>query len=283
MCRIYNTVERFMGQILISAAGHTSVLICKWRCVLCGHCFRWSQGSPSQMTAYLKPRKKNNLAGVKGAGTGAKCLRERCLLWTLKPWNINSITLKHGWWKRGIYAWMWKSHWCSKSAPPPTMVLPLGVSSCKAHKHRSQILSWKSDPSTPFLCIPGWERSFMDETEGTHKMWFKVAIRSVSVTLPCPLRPSQASFLIRATGRSQAGLRWRQLLLQDRGRSYLMSPGDSDTWSSVTVFQWPNGPEYVFQIGTIFFELESSSIFFQRRHVFSDPQLCSFIHSFSCC
>lgn len=48
MCGIYSIVERFMSQILISAAGHASVLISKWRCVLCGHCFMWSQSSASQ-------------------------------------------------------------------------------------------------------------------------------------------------------------------------------------------------------------------------------------------
>ena len=174
---------------------------------------------------------------------------------------------------------MWKSHWCSRS--PPTMVLPLGVSSCKAHKHRSQILSWKSDPSTPFLCIPGWERSFADETEGTHKMWFKVAILSVSVTSPCPLRSSQAGFLIRASGRSRAGLRWRQLLLQERGRSYLMSQGtltlDPQSLSSTDLM----GCSMSFRLEQCFLNLRVH-LFSCREDTFEVTLNCvhSFIHSF---
>lgn len=113
---------------------------------------------------------------------------------------------------------MWKSHWCIRCPKPRSF--PRCELSAKAQKLRRQILSWKSDPSTPFLCIPGWERSVRDETEGTHKMWFKVATEGVSVTSPCPLRPRQAGFLIRAVGR---GSSW--LLLQCQGKPYLRSLG----------------------------------------------------------
>lgn len=163
-------------------------------------------------------------------------------------------------------------------ASPPNHGASLRCELGKAHKHRRQILSWKSDPPTPFLCIPGWESSFTDETEGTHKMWFKVAIGSVSVTSPCPLRPSQAGFLIRAVGRSWTGLHWQQLLLQGQGRPYLMYPGpltlDPQSLSSTDLMG-----QNIFQIETIFFLIESLSIFSQRRPILSDPQLCSFIHS----
>ena len=113
---------------------------------------------------------------------------------------------------------MWKSPWCIRCSKPWSF---LGVSSRQKHRNsEGRFFPGNLIPFTPFLCIPGWERSVTDETKGTHKMWFKVATGGVSVTSSCPLRPSQAGFLIRAVGRGHA---W--LLLQGQGKPYLMSPG----------------------------------------------------------
>ena len=113
---------------------------------------------------------------------------------------------------------MWKSPWCIRCSKPWSF---LGVNSRQKHRNsEGRFFPGNLIPSTPFLCIPGWDRSVTDETKGTHKMWFKVATGEVSVTSSCPRRPSQAGFLIRAAGRGQA---W--LLLQGLGKPYLMSPG----------------------------------------------------------
>lgn len=121
ICGKYSIVERFMRQILISVAGHASVLISKWRYVLYGHCFMWSQGSTSQMTAYLKPRRKGNLGGVEELKQG-KVPERKVLLRTPKPRHINSINPKNGWWKWGIWAWYVKIS--SGKQIPQIMVLP---------------------------------------------------------------------------------------------------------------------------------------------------------------
>lgn len=60
-----------MGQILISAAGHASVLIYLYMEV----CFMWSlfhviTGLSQPNDCIPKPRRKGNLGGVEGAETG---------------------------------------------------------------------------------------------------------------------------------------------------------------------------------------------------------------------
>lgn len=136
-------------------------------------------------------------------------------------------------------------------------------------------------PPLPFLCIPGWERCFMGETEGTHKMRFKVAISGVSVTSPCPLRPSQAGFLIRAMGRSSSGLRWpwRQLLLQAR-KAPLNVPGGPLTLGPQSLSSTDlMGQNMSFRLKQNFWTWEPIYFLPEKAHL-KWPSTVSFIHSF---
>lgn len=152
ICGKYHIVERFMGQILIWVAGHASVLISKWRCVLCGHCFMWSQGSASQMTVYLKPRRKGNLGGVEELKQGK--MPERKVVVT----NSEATAHKFNQFQKRLVEMRNLGLICKnliRQADPPNNGASLSVSLAKAHMLQSQILFWKPEPSTPFLCIPG--------------------------------------------------------------------------------------------------------------------------------
>ena len=108
-------------------------------------------------------------------------------------------------------------------------------------------------------------------------MWFKVATEGASVTSSCPLRPSQAGFLIRALGRGHA---W--LLLQGQGKPYLLSPGpltlDPLSLSSTNLM----GRNTSFRQKRYFLNLRVHLffVFFLDKAHFKQP-LTLFIHSFT--
>lgn len=277
MCGIYSIVERFMKQILISAAGHASVLISKWRCVLCGHCFMWSQSQAAKGLHTWSQGERATLEAEQELERRAKCLRERCLLWTLKPMAHKFNSSQTQWVEmRNLGLRCENLTGVADSSQPGCF--PEVWAQGKARKRRSQILSWKPDPSTPFLCIPGWERSFMSETEGTHKMWFKVAISGVLVTSPWPRRPSQAGFLIRAVGRSCAGALLAAAPITAQGRPHLRSPGpltlNRQSLSSTDLM----GQNMSFRLKQNFWTWESIYFLPEKAHLKWPSTV--FIHSF---